>query len=242
MKLLRNSSWLVYLALVTACGDDGPSSPTAPSPTSITVTGSDLLLVGNSDVFTAAGNTGALSLTAPRWGSDAPTVATVDVGTGRVTAVGTGTATIFVDANGIRGTKLISTLPNFRGEWNGRYELVDCQRNAKPSVCSWTEDTSNLRIFLTQNRDIVSSGSFEFGSTEDDESARHGVSGTVSPEGTLSLTGIPQPLTPSWPKLQNVRFESTQPGQLTGTFEEVWSLYTGDTIRYVFQLRDVYKK
>ncbi|MGI8619222.1 MAG: Ig-like domain-containing protein, partial [Gemmatimonadaceae bacterium] len=105
--------WLVCLALAAACGGDGsstPTVPTVPNVTSITVTGSDLLFVGTSETFTAAGNTGALN--APRWGSDAPTVATVDILTGQVTAVGTGAATIFVDATpGIRGTKLIRTLP-----------------------------------------------------------------------------------------------------------------------------------
>ena len=83
------------------------------------------MLVGNSETFTAAGDAGGL--TAPRWGSDAPTVAIVDAGTGRVMAVGTGTATIYVDTDGIRGTKLIRALPNFGGSWYGRYTNIDCQ-------------------------------------------------------------------------------------------------------------------
>lgn len=231
MKLLRNTACLVYLALVAACGDDGPPAPTAPSLTSITVTGSDLLLVGNSETFAAAGNTGGL--TAPRWGSDAPTVATVDGGSGRVTAVGTGTVTIFVDANGIRGTKLIRTLPNFGGEWSGRYALINCESRANRSFCPErsTNDTYALSMSFTQNRDSVS-GSFTFDGAEADEY------GTVSPDGILSLSGVYT----LFGYLDNVRFESTQPGQMTGTFEEFWPGFDGRWTRFVFQLRDVRKK
>ena len=46
---------------------------------------------------------------------------------GRVTAVCTGTATIFVDAAGIRATKSIRTLPNFSGTWAGMYQETACE-------------------------------------------------------------------------------------------------------------------
>lgn len=233
MKLLRNSSWLVYLALVTACGDDLPAAPTAPRLTSITVTGSDLLLVGNSETFIAAGNTGVLA--APRWGSDAPTVATVNADTGQVTVVGIGTATIFVDANGLRGTKLIRALPNFAGGWSGRYGVIDCKSTARPSFCSErsAKDTYTLSMSFTQNRDPVS-GSFDF-------DAAYGVSGTVSPDGILSLTASPGYTL--FGHLDKFRFESAQPGQLTGTFEEVWPGVTTDgDVRFVFQLLGVSRK
>src|SRR4026208_1823691 len=108
-----NRWWLVSLALATGCGGGVSSTPTAPAVppvTRIAVSGSDLLLIGNSETFTATSESGRLTALA-RWQGDAPTVATVESLTGRVTAVGTGTATISVDANGVRGTKLIRTLP-----------------------------------------------------------------------------------------------------------------------------------
>ena len=230
MKLLRNYAWLVCLALFTACGDDGP--PTAPGPTGINVTGSDLVLVGNSETFVAAGNTGGL--TAPRWGSDAPTVATVDAGTGLVTAVGRGLATIFVDANGLRGTRLIRVVPNFGGDWSGSYTMIECQSTADPTFCSWNPPgaTNPLSMSFTQSRDIVL-GSFQF-------EGQHNVSGTVSPEGILSFDYSYYTLFGS---LRNIRFESTQPGHLTGTFEEVWpDASGGQALLAVFQLVGVSRK
>ena len=97
-----------------SCGGGGvrwQSPPTAPAPSlaNITVNGSDLLLIGQSETFTAVGNTG-LPVGTASWGADAPTVVTVEGYTGRVTAVGTGTATIFADLGGIRGTKTIRTV------------------------------------------------------------------------------------------------------------------------------------
>ncbi len=94
------------------CGSSpaAPTPTTTPGVTSITVTGEDLLLVGKSQAFGATANTGAP--VAVRWGSDAPGVASVSPA-GIVTALGTGTATIFADANGVRGTKLVRTVPDF---------------------------------------------------------------------------------------------------------------------------------
>jgi hypothetical protein len=210
------SWWLVCVALVSACGGGSstPTTPSIPHVSRITVTGSDLVLVGDSETFAAAGDTGAL--TAPRWGSDAPTVATVDPNTGRVTAVGTGTATIFVDADGIRGTKLTRTLPNFGGSWKGGFQETVCEVSGGFVIvhsCNyWDLASGKTTMTLTQNRDRIS-GSFAFGPVE--------VSGSVSPEGILSFSGtVHDKLTR---ELQNVRFESTQNGQMTGTFDVVWS-------------------
>jgi hypothetical protein len=237
-------SWIVCLALAGACGGGAPSTPTAPAPriTSIAITGSDLLLVGNSEKFTAANDTAAL--TAPRWGSDAPTVATVDVLTGLVTAVGTGTATIFVDESGIRGTKLIRTLPDFGGSWRGQIRQTGCPSSGDfvGLLCDDVDlalDFGNGGPFLTltQNRDRIS-GSYAF--------APFDVSGSVSPQGTLSFSGsqtrtlfYKNQLHDVRAELQNVRFESTQSGHMTGTFEQVWSSVTGSlrgTVRISYEL------
>jgi len=231
-------SWLICLALAAACGGESTTltSPGIPSVTSITVTGSDLMLVGDSVTFTAtaAGNTGAL--TAPRWGSDAPTVATVESYTGRVTAVGTGTATIFVDTNGIRGTKLIRTLPNFGGLWHGEFREIDCQSSGEfvriqPCDSYWDLGRHITSLTLTQNGDSIS-GSLRFGPYD--------VTGSVSPEGTLSLSGT---LRNTFNRqLQNVRFELAQNGEMTGTFEELWSSGTisrSGSLRMFLEVRDM---
>lgn len=227
-------SWLVCLALSAACGDagsPGPTAPSLPSVTSITVAGNDLLLVGNSETFTAVGNTGALKN--PLWGSDAPAVATVDALTGLVTAVAKGTATIFVDANGVRGTMLVRTLPNFGGSWHGVFQETACESSGdfvRWNSCDsyWDLASGPLSLTFTQNRDRVSG---RFGSSLE-------VSGVVSSSGTLSLTGTSRG---QWNvELQNVRLELTQNSQLTGTFEEVYSSGTtsfNGTLRMFQELR-----
>lgn len=234
--------WLVCLAFAAGCGSGagvGSPTPITPSLSSITVTGTDLLLIGTSETFTVAGNTG--TLTRPLWGSDAPSVATVDPGTGQVTAVGTGTATIFVDANGIRGTKLIRTLPNFAGSWHGLSQETACEASGDFAVlrlCLSPPDYSidEMRMTLTQNRDSISGGfTLSYGSGD--------VSGSVSPEGTLTFTGTVRDPFDFKLQLQNVRFEWLQKGQMTGTFEQVYSsgkTSRSGTWRVFSQLRGMY--
>jgi Bacterial Ig-like domain (group 2) len=213
-----NRWWLVCLALATGCGGGASSTPTAPAVplvTRIAISGSDLLLIGNSETFTATAESGRLNL--PRWESDAPTVATVESLTGRVTAVGTGTATISADANGIRGTKLIRTLPNFAGSWKGRYQEIGCEADGEfvhVRACDsyWDLASGATKMTLTQDGATIS-GSFALGP--------YAVSGSVSTDGILTLTGIlPGTFTR---RLQNVRFESPRNGEMSGSFEELWS-------------------
>ena len=59
MSTLLKRLWVLGLALAAACGDGGPSKATAPSLTSITVSGSDLLLIGQSEAFMPDGRFGA---------------------------------------------------------------------------------------------------------------------------------------------------------------------------------------
>src|SRR6478735_3670016 len=126
MSTLLKRLWVLGLALAAACGDGGPSKAIAPSLTSITVSGSDLLLIGQSEAFTAVDNTGS-AVTTASWGTDAPSVVTVDGLTGRVTAVGVGTATVFAARSGVRGTKTVRALQNFTGKWSGQYEDTGCE-------------------------------------------------------------------------------------------------------------------
>jgi len=150
--------------------------------------------------------------------------------------VGTGTATIFVEMNGIRGTKLIRTLPNFGGSWGGEFRETACQSSGEfvhiqPCDSPWDLGTTFTTLTLTQNGDSVS-GSFRFGPYD--------VSGVVSPEGTLSLTGTTR--NGFTRQLQNARFELAQNGQMTGTFEEFWSSGTtsvSGSLRIFHDLRDM---
>lgn len=228
-----NRWWLVCLALATGCGGGASSTPTAPAVplvTRITITGSDLLLVGSSETFTAAIESGNVAV--PRWSSDAPTVATVDL-SGHVTAVGIGTATISADASGVRGTKLIRTLPNFAGSWRGGYQETACDAEGEfvhPCDSYWDLASGSARMTLTQDGATVS-GSFDIGP--------YIVSGSISPDGILSLTGT---LTSTVTRrLQSVRFESPRDGEMIGSFEELTTSATG-SLRMRNELRGMARR
>ena len=221
MFTFQKRCWLLLLPLIASCnGGSPPSAPTRPSPASITITGTDLILVGSSEMFTALSETGAAL--GGMWGTDASTVATVEAYSGRVTAVGTGTATIFVDAAGIRATKSIRTLPNFSGTWAGMYEETACEASGDfvvLRVCPISEydfAIGQMRMTLTQTRDSVSGEVKLRGGTVSD------VSGNISPQGTLTFTGAARDQSKFDIELQNVRFELPQREEMTGTFEEVY--------------------
>ena len=132
---------LVLLASVlsVACGKEGgspvgPTPPVNPTPTTPTIasiainTPSTTLAIGSSAVFTATATMSdgtSRTLDSATWGSDNPSVATVAAATTpgavEVTAVGPGSATIYADAEGRRGTVLID-VPNV--SLSGRFSPV----------------------------------------------------------------------------------------------------------------------
>jgi hypothetical protein len=230
---------LLGLAMAAACGRSTPAPPTAPGPTSIRIAGSDLLLVGRSEIFSALDNAG--EPLGALWGTDAPAVVTVEAYTGRITAVGTGTATIFADAGGARGTKTIRTLPDFGGSWSGSYEETACQASGDwadvPGICGWDyyySAFSRMTMTLTQDRDSVSGG-FQLDGRSGPQATD--VSGQVSLEGTLTFTGTVRG-EPGTIEVRDVRFELSRNDRMTGTFEIIYS--TADrsgTLRVAATLR-----
>ena len=225
MFAVQKRCWVIVLPLIASCTGGSPASPpTRPTPASISISGTDLILVGSSATFTAVSQTGAAL--AGMWGTDAPTVASVEAYTGRVTAVGTGTATIFMDANGVRGSTSIRTLSNFSGVWGGMYEETACEANGDFVVLRICPDSEydfavgEMRMTLTQTRDSVSGEIRLRGGTV------AGVSGTISREGTLTFTGAAWDESMFHIELQNVRFDVSEGDQMTGTFEEVYSSRT----------------
>jgi hypothetical protein len=224
MFTFQTRCWLLVLPLAAACGGSVPSAPTSPTPARISITGPDLILVGSTEPFSALSETGAAL--GGMWGTDAPAVAAVEAYTGRVTAVGPGTATIFVDVRGTRATTSIRTLQNFGGTWAGTYEETACEANGDfvaLRVCpdsAWDFATGAMKITLTQTGERVA-GEVELrGGTVTD------VSGTISPDGTLTFTGAAREQSRFTIELQNVRFEIPQRDQMTGTFDEVYSSRT----------------
>ena len=239
MATLLQRCWPLGLAVAVACGGSSPPIAPTPSLTNITVNGSDLLLIGQSETFTALGNTG-LPVGTARWGTDASTVVTVEGYTGRVTAVGTGTATIFADLGGIRGMKTIRAVPDFSGYWSGWSEQTGCEATgdwAALRVCPDSEydfALSPMTMRLTQDRDTVS-GTFTLGGRYAPAAAI--VSGRASPDGTLTFTGTARDSVVNV-EFQNVRFELPHKGEMmTGTFEQLYTSSRSGTLRVFARLR-----
>jgi hypothetical protein len=213
---------LAALALVVGCSGS-PAAPSGPKVTSITVTGADLLLIGKSETFTVTTDVPV----AVRWGSDAPGVAVVDPTSGRVSAVGTGTATIYADANGVRGTKLIRTLPDFEGGGSIYYRLAKCEAGGSRSCFP----TAEMYLKLVQNRDSIS-GSFSMTDWYSYDFRNDDVTGSVSSDGWLSFTA--SATSGESLRIENVRVEMRPDRRLAGTFEHVHSDERG-SVRYFYE-------
>ena len=126
------SVWIGSLALgllVSGCsGDDKgpPASPLAPT-TSFTLTVSSpngYAYLGKTEQLTAAASDGR-AVAGGTWGTDTPSVATVDTN-GLVTGVGAGQANVYYVFNGRQGTKLMRGLPNVAGSFAGEYTVSSC--------------------------------------------------------------------------------------------------------------------
>lgn len=120
------------MATLASCGGGGGGTPTAPlaTPVSITITSTGThLFLGRTETFTATlvmSNGTSQPLTSGLWSSDATPVATVVGTSGVVTSVSSGDVTIAVDGQGLRGTKRITVVPDYRGIWFGNYIVNSC--------------------------------------------------------------------------------------------------------------------
>lgn len=232
---------LAVCILFTAC-KKGPTTPTTPSPTAqgiIVNSSSDMLYIGISETFTATvtmSDGTSKAVTAGVWGGDNPSVATVEGTTGRVTIVGSGMVTIFVDYGGKRGTKLIRGLPNYQGTWSGSYYIVSCSNSGYFSSSGFCNTFSVNLVFptdlnLIQNRDAVQ-GTFYLGTLSAP------ASGPIQTDGTLLLAGAVQSgiitIDVSW------SLQSTIPGRCTGSLSQLWRAagYSGDG-RIAANIRDL---
>lgn len=215
---------LVWAAAAAACGGSkSPAAPSTPTPVvqSITVTSpSSMLRIGATETFTA---TAAMSDGASRpvsggqWGSDNPAVATVEPTTGRVTGVGSGTATIYVDYQGRRGTKLIRVVPDFQGTWSGSYFINACQQSGDFIILDFCGDfppglVLPTNLVLTQTDDRVE-GRFFLGTLAGDGRGPIDGGGTLTLTGTIASSGLT--IDTAW------LLRSETVGRATGRFDAV---------------------
>lgn len=213
---MRRESALVLLLLTAACGGDSATGPSG-TPSSITVNStSDQLHIGATETFSASAvsSGGATqAVTGGVWAGDAPNVASVESNTGRVTGIGSGMVTIFVDYQGARGTKLIRVLPNFQGTWSGSYIVDGCSQSGAFALADICGDTFSANRVLpmsmtnTQSRDAVN-GQFALGTI-----AGSGT-GPIQTHGELNFTGTARSGDLSADTTWSMH--SAQPGRISG--------------------------
>ncbi len=223
MLRFRLGFGVVILAVGSvACGGGGSSTPTAPSPTttSITVnfTGTQLFL-GATETFTATAtlsNGTTQNVTTGTWGTDAPSVATVTPA-GAVTGVASGEVTVFVDFQGVRGTKRITVRPNFQGNWVGSYSVTGC--NPTGAWVSFCDNFSNGRV-LPLRLNLTQSGATVSGRTALGTLLSDNFTASISTSGVLQIVATYRDGTLTIDQVWTLH--STVPTRITGTLTQTW--------------------
>jgi hypothetical protein len=155
--------------------------------TGLTITsGSELLLIGASDSYTATGafSDGTSRAVTATWSSDNNSVVTVD-SSGRATAQGAGLATLTARAEGRTATRSLRGLPDFSGNWRvqiretacdvpGRWGAGFCNVTGVVIAALQLSRSDGDRLVGTMNNGIGWSGP---------------VTAQVSVDGTLTVTG-----------------------------------------------------
>jgi hypothetical protein len=202
---------LAAVAFAAACGKDNgsPAAPTAPQITAITVAGPDLVNLGRTASYSAAmtGGTAACS-----WGDDAPQVGTISAN-GALTGVGNGKVTIWCDAAGVRGTKLVQVLASYAGSWIGSYRVTGCTETGDLQGL-WCDGFSVDRV-LPLSGSFTQTGATASGSLYLGQITAAPVTASLADDGTLHLAE-----THDGTGLIGIRSEwelhQTQDGKITG--------------------------
>jgi hypothetical protein len=183
-----------------------------------------MIYIGQSITFAATGS-GTIT-----WGGDTPGVATIDGPTGRVTGIATGDETIWAQNSGGRTTRLIHALPSFAGTWSGNYVITACQSLLDWSVIGFCNNLPvgsvlPMSLSILQTQDQVSGGNFALGANVGNLNPA-----SVTNAGELPITGLFSGVTGAITtniNLGNARWDSTQAGTITGTFDQTWSQVGG---------------
>jgi hypothetical protein len=212
--------------VLSACSGGGGSTPTTPTPaaTSITVTSTGTHLhLGLTETFTATvtlSNGTSQPLTGGTWGTDAAAVATVGATTGMVTSIGSGEVTVFVDAQGVRGARKITVVPNYQGIWNGSYTMTSCAQSgqlADVDLCGTYAVGSSLPLALNLNQTAATvNGQTALGGLVSAPfTTVAATNGALTFQATFTLDTLQ--IAQAW------QLTMAQPNQLAGSFVQTWT-------------------
>ena len=206
----RMAMVVIAAVLATACGKGGgnPTAPSAAQVTSITVNGPDRVFLGRTETYSAAMAGGSATCS---WGGDAPHIGTIS-STGVLSGRGNGNVTIWCDAAGVRGTKLVQVVADYSGIWIGTYRVTGCQEFGE--LRGMCDEFRPNRVFPLSGSfsqsNLTVTGSFDLG-----QITAPPVTGQVRQDGSMTLnqthdgTGIVV-LRSEW------RVRQDQDGQITG--------------------------
>ncbi len=195
MRSVRLICVVALVALTTGCGDKNPTRPTG-SGTGVTdfaITGPDAVLSGLSASYVGTATLADRSTrtVTAAWTSSNPAVASVD-GSGRLDARSHGSTTLTATYDGRSVSKPVRVVNNYGGTWVGTYVIRACTDTgdltnhdggwclAGPGRVGTVE---GILLKLVQSGNNLSDVTGTIGSF------RETVTGTVSPDGRLSLSG-----------------------------------------------------
>ena len=221
---MRLSALAVLAAVMSGCGGSsaGPSSNT----TSVAVTMSNALKVGQTEQATASATLtgGTTQSITTGFKSDVPAVATVTDG-GLVTAVANGLANVYVVSGGKQGTKNLKVVPDLEGTWQGTYVVTSCTGTGffldafQFCAADGFAVGASLPITasITQTMDSTTQ-SIMLGTL-----AVNSATAVIGPEGSTSITSSVITQTPEIGIQVTLRLTSSAPGSATGTLSQTWT-------------------
>jgi Big-like domain-containing protein len=236
----------VAAAIAAACSSDTADPPTTPSPGTSRLAIApqpDFLTVGTSLTLEArlTEGTSPPRVVAAEWSSSDGRVVAVER-TGRVTAAGSGSATLRAVFGNDSTTLAIRVAPDFAGTWTGARRVTACI-HPRPDVCAAAYPPNRIAqttLVLTQARDRVT-GTLTFSPPLASPSSA--VTGTIDSTGRLALDGaiISTPATGATTTLGALADWRTEiepsTGILRGSFVESRTDADGTTWRVSWELQ-----
>jgi len=218
-----------------ACGSSGGGT-TSPTPTLTSITVNSVgpqVLLGSPETFTATANFSNGTnqpVTGGVWGSEQPSVASVDSATGRVTGLIVGEATIFVTSQGVRGTKPINIRPNYAGTWIGNYAVTSCTQSGAWVTLDFC--TSNFTIGRELQYALLLSqlNAGVNGQTALGQLVSTPFSATMATNGSVTINATVLASTITIAQVWNLN--STEVGKITGNMTQTWTdpSFTGQLV------------
>jgi hypothetical protein len=195
MRSIRLVLVLAFLVFTMRCGDKSPTRPTGSgiAVAGLAITGPDAVLTGVSAsyVVTATLADGTSRTVTAAWTSSNPAIASVDAA-GRLEGRAHGSTTVTATFEGRSASKTVHVINNYGGTWEGSYVIRACAATGDLTNHDggWCEagpgrvgTVAGIRMQLVQRGTDLSEITGTVGSF------RESITGSVSPDGRLSLSG-----------------------------------------------------